>query len=85
MIIAAASRSPAASAFYCDQHHAGLDPRLTVYETIARASDLSRTQIHYLLAKLLFTGDAVHKPVAALSRPHSPMGMSAVVVLVSVR
>jgi len=60
-------RSQAAAAFYCDQHHAGLETGLSVYETIAKNTDLTRNQIHYLLAKLLFTGEALNKPVENLS------------------
>jgi len=63
----AAWMSRAATPFYCDQHHAGLKAGATVYDTIAGNTDLDRTQIHYLLAKLLFTGEAVHKRVENLS------------------
>ena len=60
-------RSPAASAFYCDQHLGGLPQAMSVYDTIVKHTDLAHTQIHYLLSKLLFKGDAVHKPVDGLS------------------
>jgi len=59
--------SPAASAFYCDQHLGGLPQAMSVYETIVKHTDLTHTQIHYLLAQLLFKGEAVHKPVDGLS------------------
>ena len=59
--------SQAASVFYCDQHHAGLEANRSVYDTAAKHTDLSRNQIHYLLAKLLFKGYAVHKDVGQLS------------------
>ncbi len=59
--------SPGARPFYCDQHQAGLDPERTVLESVAAESDLDRSQVHYLLARLLFEGDAVHKRVGDLS------------------
>ena len=59
--------SAAASAFYCDQHHGGLEPDLTVYDTVAQNTELNRTQVHYLLSKLLFEGPDVNKSVGALS------------------
>ncbi|MHC4593242.1 MAG: ATP-binding cassette domain-containing protein [Planctomycetota bacterium] len=59
--------SQGALPFYCDQHHGGLKPGSTVYETIAGETDLDHSQIHYLLARLLFRKDAVHKRVADLS------------------
>ena len=60
-------RSQAASVFYCDQHHAGLDPEVSAYDTVAAHTDLNRTQIHYLLAKLLLKGRDVEKPAGVLS------------------
>jgi len=59
--------SGAATVFYCDQHLAGLEPELSVYDTVARESDLGHGEVHYLLAKLLFRGNAVHKRVRDLS------------------
>ena len=59
--------SRSASVFYCDQEHAGLDPELSVYDTLAKDTSLSHNQIHYLLAKLLFKRDAVQKHVSQLS------------------
>jgi len=60
-------RSPGANAFYCDQLHAGIDDALSVYDTIARHTDLSRNQIHYLLARLLFPAEALDTRVGHLS------------------
>jgi len=59
--------SKGANVFYCDQEGAGLDPELTVYDTLAKESDLTHNQVHYLLAKLLFKRDAVHKRISQLS------------------
>ena len=59
--------SSVASAFYCDQHHAGLSDELTVYESVADETDLTHNQIRYLLSKLLFKGAAVHTRVGDLS------------------
>jgi ATP-binding cassette subfamily F protein 3 len=59
--------SRAAVPFYCDQHLAGLDPDETVYDSLASHTDLNRTQIHYLLSKLLFAPDDLAKRVAHLS------------------
>ena len=59
--------SQTASLFYCDQHHAGLEADLSVYDMVATETDLNRNQIHYLLAKLLFRGAEVHKRVGELS------------------
>lgn len=59
--------SRGASVFYCDQEHAGLDPELSVYDTLAKDTELSHNQIHYLLAKLLFKRDAVFKHISQLS------------------
>ena len=59
--------SQTASVFYCDQHHAGLQPDMSVYDTVAAETDLNRNQVHYLLAELLFKGAAVHKRVGELS------------------
>ncbi len=59
--------SKAASVFYCDQHHAGLTQGVSVYDTIADQTGLNHNQIHYLLAKLLFRGEAVNKPVDRIS------------------
>jgi len=38
-----------------------------VYDTLAKESDLTHNQVHYLLAKLLFKRDAVHKRISQLS------------------
>jgi ATP-binding cassette, subfamily F, member 3 len=59
--------SSRAHTFYCDQRHSGLCLDTTVFDTIARDTELNRTQIRYLLAKLLFRGDDVEKPVSTLS------------------
>jgi len=59
--------SEGASVFYCDQKQAGLKPELSVYESVAEETDLNHNQTHYLLAKLLFKGEAVGKKVAVLS------------------
>jgi len=59
--------SKGANIFYCDQEGAGLDPQLTVYDTLAKETDLTHNQVHYLLAKLLFKRDAVHKRISQLS------------------
>ena len=40
---------------------------LSVNDSIAKNADLNHNQIHYLLAKSLFKGAAVHKLVAELS------------------
>jgi ATP-binding cassette subfamily F protein 3 len=59
--------SQGATPFYCDQMQGGLDPELTVYETLSSETDLEHSQIHYVLARLLFKQDAVHKRVGDLS------------------
>jgi ATPase subunit of ABC transporter with duplicated ATPase domains len=59
--------SQGARPFYCDQHKGGLEPGLTVFETIQKHTGLGRNQTHHLLARLLFTGDALDTPVEALS------------------
>ena len=38
--------SQAASEFYCDQHHAGLEVGLSVYDTLGKNTDLNHNQIH---------------------------------------
>ena len=59
--------SQAAEAFYCDQHLGGLEPGLSVFDTVARDTDLDHTQVHHLLARMLFTGPALDTPVHCLS------------------
>jgi ATP-binding cassette, subfamily F, member 3 len=60
-------RAPGARVFYCDQRHGGLDPRRSVYEQMTADTALDATQIHHLLARLLFRRDAVHKRIGDLS------------------
>jgi len=59
--------SKGANVFYCDQEGAGLDPELTVYDTLAKETNLTHNQVHYLLARLLFKRDAVRKRISQLS------------------
>ncbi len=59
--------SRAASPFYCDQKQAGLDPRLSVVETMVQNTDLSYGEVRYLLAQLVFRAASVHGPVSNLS------------------
>lgn len=59
--------SSGATPFYCDQLRGGLDPDVTVFDTVARETDLDRSQVHYILARLMFEKDAVHKRVGDLS------------------
>lgn len=59
--------SQGAQSFYCDQHQGGLTPGLSAYETLATNTELNENQRHYLLAKLLFTGEALHRKVEHLS------------------
>ena len=59
--------SPAAKWFYCDQHQAGLAPELSPYAALAQHTGLERTQIYYLLARLLFADQAFHQPIGSLS------------------
>jgi len=59
--------SPGASWFYCDQHHAGLDPQLSAYDVLSGATELSPNQVHYLLARQGLKNRAAHKQVKVLS------------------
>lgn len=59
--------SPGAQWFYCDQHHAGLDPELSAYEVLSGATELSPNQVYYLLAQQKLKNRAAHKQVKVLS------------------
>jgi len=59
--------SPGAEWFYCDQHHAGLDPRLSAFEVLSGATELTPNQVYYLLARQKLRDRAAHKLVRVLS------------------
>ncbi|HDR06584.1 MAG TPA: ABC-F family ATP-binding cassette domain-containing protein, partial [Candidatus Coatesbacteria bacterium] len=53
--------------FHADQRSAGLPADGTVFEALRENTGLTRNEIHYLLARLLFRREEAEKPVAALS------------------
>jgi len=59
-------RSARAPVYYCDQRRGGLDPELSVYDTLAGETRLSANQVYYLLAKMRMKGMG-GKPVGVLS------------------
>jgi len=58
---------PSISVGYCAQQQEVLDPRRTIYEEMRAAGAASREQALGILARFLFRGDDVDKPVSALS------------------
>jgi len=55
------------SAFHADQRSLGLPASGTVFEALRRSTELTRYEIRYLLARLLFRREEAEKPVASLS------------------
>ena len=53
--------------FHADQRTLGLPGEGTIWQAVRRRTTAERREIRHLLARLLFTGEAVHTPVAKLS------------------
>ena len=52
---------------YFAQDHSGMDPEATVWDTLWESADLTFTECYQRLHQMHFMGDAVWKPVSALS------------------